>query len=388
MKIDKRKSGHWLLLAGFLGCVLLACLARFFIRGKSKRQAIFYGHKLAGNLMPIYRAMRSSHGDDWEACFLTMDRAYAEELDAKGDCAAFAVSWEAIRRMATADAVLSDHGLHAMAPLLLVKNIRFFDVWHGIPFKGFDADDFRVLHRYAETWVASPLMAKIYVERFGFQAERVEVTGYARTDALVRQDMDAAGIRAAFGLPATGRIILFAPTWKQDARDRSIYPFGASEEAFLEFLAASARRNEATVVVRTHLNSKPAATPVPGILFRPFDAYPETEQLLLVTDLLVCDWSSIAFDYLLLDRPVVFLGVDPPFLKGFSLDASFRYGPVAEDLAGLGGWLDLFLGDGDAWQSGYSARTREVRDRVYGGYADGDATGRCISRLLARDVRP
>jgi CDP-glycerol glycerophosphotransferase len=389
MKIDKGNPVHWLLLAAFFCCVLVAYAIRGFTRNAGRHRAIFYGHKLAGNLAPVYRALRSLHGDRWGACFLTMDRAYARELRSKGECAVFAVSWEAVRWMATAEVVVSDHGLHAMTPLLRARGLRFFDVWHGIPFKGFDGDDFQVQHRYAATWVASPLLERMYVERFGFKPERVHVTGYARTDQLVRQDMDVARIRQDFGLPATGRIILFAPTWKQDARNRSLYPFGEQEPEFLRFLSAMATRHEASVVVRAHLNSKQArAAPPPAVFFRPFDAYPETERLLFATDLLICDWSSIAFDYLLLDRPAIFLGVEPPFRKGFSLDPAFRYGPVAGDLADLDGWVDVFMGDPDAWESRFSANALSTRNRIYGEFADGNSTARCIAHLLAPPFRP
>ena len=71
-------------------------------------------------------------------------------------------------------------------------DLAFFDVWHGIPFKGFDAEDFRVQRHYDETWVASPLLRDLYVDRFSFEPERVVPTGYARTDRLVRRDDDLA----------------------------------------------------------------------------------------------------------------------------------------------------------------------------------------------------
>src|SRR5690606_40302310 len=77
--------------------------------------------------------------------------------------------------------------------------LRFFDVWHGIPFKGFDADDFRVQHRYDECWVASPLLRDLYIQRFGFEPQRVVATGYARTD---RSEERRGGKVSRTGCPA------------------------------------------------------------------------------------------------------------------------------------------------------------------------------------------
>src|SRR3546814_15652470 len=121
-------------------------------------------------------------------------------------------------------------------------DLLFFDVWHGIPFKGFDADDFRLQHRYDEIWVASDLHRDLYIEKFGFHKSQVVVTGYARTDCLVTDGKGNAKIRRRLGLPPEGRLLLFAPTWSQDAEGRSIFPFSESVKSFLSLLSALSPR--------------------------------------------------------------------------------------------------------------------------------------------------
>src|SRR5690606_26775319 len=133
-----------------------------------------------------------------------------------------AISPASILHMATADAVICDHGIHSMLPLLFWSNLRFVAVWHGIPFRGFDPTDFKVQRRFDECWVASPLIKKLYVEKFGFEDRRVVATGYARTDTLVLRGGSETEARRVLGLPATGKVVTFAPTWKQDSRDRSV----------------------------------------------------------------------------------------------------------------------------------------------------------------------
>ena len=89
--------------------------------------------------------------------------------------------------------------------------------------------------------------------------------------------------------------------------------------------------------------------------------------------------SSIAFDFLLLERPTIFLDVEAPFAKGLSLDASHRLSELAEDaLTTLRAALDCFF-QGDV------ARARQVI--ASDGKMD-DAVARLVAELgagIARD---
>lgn len=381
MKIDRRNPMHWWLLLRSACWVLLAIIARLFRRQGGKRVVLLYGHKLGGNLLALHAGLLASP-DEWDVAFLTLDPAYKRELEARGVRTVCASQVESVAWLARADAIVADHGLHTLVGLMHASNLRFFDVWHGIPFKGFDADDFRVQHRFDETWVASPLLRRMYVDDFGFAANTVEVTGYARTDRLVRREDDVAGIRNRLGVPASGRCVLFAPTWKQDAQQRSLYPFDIPADEFLASLSALCERHDATMIVRSHLNSGTDAPPAfPRIVHVPYARDPDTEGILLASDMLVCDWSSIAFDYLLLDRPTLFLDVPAPFAKGFSLGPEYRFGAIVGDGAGLLDTLDRYLADDTAYRREVGDKPAQVREAVYGAFADGQATVRCIARL-------
>ena len=386
MKIDKTNPAHWLLLTLFGVNVVAALLWRPF-RKRSRpgpRTVVLYGHKLSGNLLAIYRRLREAHRDEFRPVFLTMDSAYRRRLRAAGDEVCLATIPACARLLVSADTIVSDHGLHAMQPLLSLSDLKFFDVWHGIPFKGFDADDFRVQHRCDETWVTSPLLAELYTRRFGFDPAKVIVTGYARTDPLVEPHETSAEIRHRLGLQHTEgqRLVLFAPTWKQDAQHRSLFPFGADGKEFLERLTEVCRRNGALLLFRAHLNAKdPVPLPADGVIPIPFADYPDTEAILQISDALICDWSSIAFDYLLLDRPTLFLDVEPPFRKGFSLGPEYRFGPVIKDLPELLSELERSLADPEGYRAEYGARHAAIRKQVYGSYADGRSAERCVQRL-------
>src|SRR3546814_11071504 len=120
----------------------------------------------------------------------------------------------------------------------------------------------------------------------------------------------------------------------------------------------------------------------PCVVAFPGDLYPNTEEILQISDALICDWSSIAFDYLLLDRPTYFLDVPPPFRKGLALGANYRFGPVVLGLEQLVAQLESWLkAPSNYWKFHRSLR-RDIRKKVYGPMADGRASARCVDRLL------
>lgn len=383
MKIDRRNPRHWMYLLAFAVNVGLALLLRPFLRTEPRR-VVLYGHKLNGNLLALYDEMERRRTDAFDAVFLALDPAYCQDLIRQGRKAVCATRLDAAILLARTPVVISDHGLHVMEALLWLTRIRFIDVWHGIPFKGFDAADFRVQRRYDEVWVASPLLRQLYITRYCFSPERVVTTGYARTDRLVNRREDGRDVRARHGLPLEGPLILFAPTWAQDSPSRSLIPFGLDAAAFLVALAGVAERHGGHVVVRAHLNAGDAiASSVERVIAMPQLVEPDTEGVLLACDVLICDWSSIAFDFLLQDRPTIFLDVPPPFRKGFSLGPEYRFGPVVSDLDALLTALDEALRAPEA----YAPIRREMRDRIYAQFADGRSTERCVERLCAVALR-
>lgn len=385
MKIDKTNPAHWLCLCLFGINVLAALVLRpLFHRQRHPRRVILYGHKLSGNLLALQRYIQAHDADELTLTFLTMDKRYARQQLRDGVHVAIATRPEAIALMIRADAVISDHGLHVMQWLVGRSSIRFFDVWHGFGFKGHARRDFRVLRHYDEVWVDSPLQARFYREQFGFDPAKVHATGYARTDRLVDRREDAAAIRRSLQLDTSeaGKLVLFAPTWKQDVATRSMYPFGLDAGSFIGALSALAQRTHSTIIVRAHLNTGMAATGAfPRVVWIPSTDYPDTEAMLLASDVLVADWSSIVFDWLLLARPTVFLDVPPPFTHGHTLDASYRYGEVVDSLDQLCRVLEQYLVDPRAYQMAHADQVARTRKAVFGDCADGRAAARCVQRL-------
>jgi CDP-glycerol glycerophosphotransferase len=112
----------------------------------------------------------------------------------------------------------------------------------------------------------------------------------------------------------------------------------------------------------------------------PLSRYEDTEALLAVTDILVSDWSSIVFDYLLLKRPTLFLHRDDPFQKGFSCGPEYRFGPVINNIDEL-----IAAIEGACDTADYLLHWKPIMDatamELYGSYADGHSTERVVKQL-------
>jgi CDP-ribitol ribitolphosphotransferase len=381
VKIDKTSPSHWLALGLSMLWVLVALLARAVTAKNTKEIICLYGHKLNGNLLALYEKLKSDeYAADYATYYLTMDDKYHKSLLKEGVNSILITSHKCVKALSKTNLIISDHGLHSLVLLLNLSDIKFVDVWHGIPFKGFDENDFKTQHKYEEIWVSSEKIKELYVKQFKFQEKRVISTGYGRTDYLCSvRDTDES--RNELGLPKTKKIILYAPTWKQDLHARTLFPFDLSENEFLTLINQVCVNHNALCLFRTHINSKSLIQNSDTIKVFPHQQYPNTEKLLAASDILICDWSSIAFDYLALNRPTLFLDTPAPFSKGFSLGPEYRFGHIVENKGRLIYSIDNYLNNPKNYIDRYSKKQSEIATKIYDENLDGKSCERYVARI-------
>lgn len=360
---------------------LIAIALRPFRTKPRKPLILLYGHQFSGNLKALYLEWKDNFHDDLELRYLSLDPDQSDDLQSAGIEVLRCNRLTDMMALSQASAMVTDHGLHTMGPLVRLTSIRFIDVWHGIPFKGFVPDDFRLQHRYDEVWVSSPGLKRIYVGQFGFESRRVRALGYARADQLFRGAAHHA--ESAPGLTSKdSKVVLYAPTWRQDDAGRELFPFNADGDSFIHRLAAICEANGAVLAIRSHLNSNIEPTEHGNVLFCSQQDYPDTESVLLQSDILICDWSSIAFDFLALRRPTLFLDVPPPFKNGFSLDAAHRFGDVVSSMDELENSVRTYLEDPSFYQNQFGPKQEQEIEFSYGEYGDDQSSRRQLQRLL------
>ncbi|WP_067489246.1 bifunctional glycosyltransferase/CDP-glycerol:glycerophosphate glycerophosphotransferase [Actinomadura hibisca] len=217
------------------------------------------------------------------------------------------------------------------------KGQRVVQTWHGATLKriGFDIEKVRFAardyHERLRTEIGqwdrlvspSPWCTPILKKAFGYEGDVLE-TGYPRNDIFHADDRDkvAEAVRERIGVPAGKKVVLYAPTWRDDRfYGRGRYRLDLRLD--LERMRAELG-DDHVLMVRRHPNIVDRL-PGSGEGFV-FDVslYPEMQELLLISDILVTDYSSVMFDFAITGRPMLFFTYDlenyRDELRGFYFD--------------------------------------------------------------------
>ncbi|MEO6944277.1 MAG: glycosyltransferase, partial [Lacisediminihabitans sp.] len=142
---------------------------------------------------------------------------------------------------------------------------------------------------------------------------KVIEAGYPRVDHQFLDDHQLSDGRArleAAGLDLQGRrIVLYAPTWKGDSFSA---PEDDARELFSTVQGLQAQLGEANFVVllKTHQVVHQFAAITPSLTRVLVSNDIPTNTVLGLSDILITDYSSIFFDFLASDRPIVFFTPD------------------------------------------------------------------------------
>lgn len=194
------------------------------------------------------------------------------------------------------------HGVPLKRIALMEANVS---KWKRIYFQKIFSDNYKVIATTAKTLV--PIMA----QSFEVEEDRIKVWGQPRNDELNACRLGKSDLpeKPEWMKKVDGsRTILYAPTYREYG-DTEWFPF---EDWNLEEFSCFLEQQNLVLYLRTHL--KESGNYRRFLSERIIDLGSEklediTEELLRF-DLLITDYSSIYIDYLLLDRPMIFLPYD------------------------------------------------------------------------------
>ena len=223
--------------------------------------------------------------------------------------------------LATSGTILLDDYFGLLNTITIDRRSRVIQVWHaGVGFKSvgysrFGSTDSPRLsqpHRqYTYAICGSEHLRPVYAEAFGIEESAVIPTGLPRIDWFL-DDARTAAFTAAFAAEHPHlrgkRIILFAPTFRGSSYHTAFY-----DDTAIDFAALyDACPPDTVVLFRMHHFVKDAIRIPEQYRDRFFDftRFPDGLGLLHVTDILITDYSSIIYEFSLLDRPMLFFAPD------------------------------------------------------------------------------
>jgi CDP-glycerol glycerophosphotransferase (TagB/SpsB family) len=274
----------------------------------------------------------------------------------------------------------------------------YIQTWHGTPLKrlGFDIEinGPEVLARenfYTESrnWdyliSANRYSSDIFKRAFKFDKEVLEV-GYPLNDIFYRSDLETVKqeIKKKINLPQDKKIILYAPTW----RDNEMV--GSWNHSFeLKFdLQDFYQELKDDYIILLKMHHLVGDSLVIDDKYQSFvydlSKYDDIQELYVIADLLITDYSSVFFDYANSKNPILFFAYDFEVYKnevrGFYLDMDTDLpGPVIKNSRDL---LDT-IKDIDTVSSNYQAKYKEFYEN-FCYLEDGNASKRVLQRVFGK----
>ena len=238
------------------------------------------------------------------------------------------------------------------------KRTKYIQTWHGTPLKklGLDMeyinmsgnkdiskyhDDFKKNTAAWEYLISqNSYSSEIFKRAFAFNGEMLEI-GYPRNDILVNNNNEEYidKIKTKFNISKDKKIILYAPTW----RDNQYYKKGEykfATEMDFDAMKEALSKDYVLIVKYHYLVKENIDWDKYGDFIVECDANWDIQELYLISDVLITDYSSVMFDYAILRRPMLFFAYDMEFykegLRNFYFDMFEEVpGPIVEDTDGL-----------------------------------------------------
>lgn len=334
---------------------------------------------------------------DWELVWITPRKGAEVYLPEPIQCVR-RESFEAYMQMATAKVWIDNAVNFFWIPVAKKKGQYLFETWHGsMGLKRIDKDS--VLNK---RWVKS---AKKYIKNTDFcisnskfEDEVFRTTywpntellhyGHPRNDILfldrqsdryceIREKVAEFFAERGVSLKADDHYVLYAPTWRDDGRTDCF------NVDFKRLLFALEEKYGGTwkVLLRLHFHDRMNSIAIDRTLrdrVIPATEYPDMQELMLVSDIGISDYSSWVCDFVLTRRPVFIYATD---LESYNTERGLYYKlettpfPIATNNDELIQNVQEF--DAEKYDQGC---TEFLKDK--GCFEDGHASERVVDKIL------
>ncbi|MDQ0254447.1 CDP-glycerol glycerophosphotransferase (TagB/SpsB family) [Evansella vedderi] len=253
---------------------------------------------------------------------------------------------QSIYHLATSKVVFVDNYFGFLSVTDFKPDVKCIQLWHAAgAIKQFGLKDpsiaqrsdrakkrfKKVYSRFTSVVIGSEKMTPIFRESFGLKEENMLPTGIPRTDFFYdhsEKDKVKGVLESKYPSIKDKKVLLYAPTY----RDNELESPTLALDLVQMYKAFS---DEYVLLLRLHPAVKTTIDhSVENFVYDVSD-YENINHLLLVTDILISDYSSIPFEFSLLHKPMIFFAYDLENyekLRGFWEDYGNNMpGPIAKD---------------------------------------------------------
>lgn len=266
----------------------------------------------------------------------------------------------------------------------------YMQTWHGTALKRIEADipyETDAYHQLVQPdsdkidlfISGSRFMTDIYKKSFWYSGEVYE-TGTPRNDVFFRKDSGVIDrVKSLLGVKKNEKLILYAPTFRNRADSFECYDI---DSCLLQKTIAARFGGEWKFLIRLHpgilnqSNSDRIKKMYPNAI--DVSSYPDMQELLYVSDVLITDYSSSMFDFMYTMRPCFLYVKDKnAYDRGFYINIDELPFPKIESNK----TLEQIVMSYNSRE--YEERVKMFMDRI-GSAEDGHATEKCYGLLINR----
>ncbi|MGN0368242.1 MAG: CDP-glycerol glycerophosphotransferase family protein [Wujia sp.] len=266
------------------------------------------------------------------------------------------------------------------------KETKVIQLWHGCgAFKkfGYDAKDDipkyykgNVYRNYDLVTVSGPICREYFASAMRISGKRVQALGCAYTDLYydpkeIEKTKDK--FKKTFSPGETQKVIVWAPTFRGNAGVQEV-----AEPVGWQAIRRLQDDKSYYVIQSLHPHMQKEDTKLSM----------STTQLMQCADLLITDYSSVFFEYLLLDKPIVFYAPDLEAYKqdrGWYLDYDALPGQIVTNRQDLQQAVYAALWDEELRKQEHIKREK-FRERYMAG-CDGFATNRILEYMKKTEIK-
>ena len=283
------------------------------------------------------------------------------------------------------------------------ENQFYLQTWHGTPLKRLAHDIVEVENqtfyrsgmnrkqmtdtydndvlKYNYMIAPNEFSFEVFQSAFRINPERLIKTGYPRNDFLTNikaEEIDE--IKARFHIPANKKVLLYAPTWRDNSYNTRGYTFElkADFHRWKEVLG-----DEYIVLFKPHyliINKFEGDESLKDFVIS-VDANADINDLYVISDVLVTDYSSVFFDYANLNRPMYFYMFD---LEEYADELRGFYFDIYETMPG-----DIISNEEDLLQKikegNYDYSRLETFNQKFNEWQDGHASQRVLNLVFGKE---